>query len=551
MRILFYNWTGFDGRAGGGVSVYLRNIIPELLRRGDVEIWFLSSGEHYGVLKRRPYIEEVSNIYSDRGVRSFRIINSPVKAPAHDAFYAIDTWRENAELFRLIRKFMRDHGPFDVFHLHSLEGISGNVISMGNIVQDTKVFFTLHNYMPYCPQIELLHANARPCVDFREGTKCVGCLGERRDMGLLIARQRLSSSLNRHGLAGHPIGNFLFGMAEGFHQIGRALRFGFLDTAQGVRDGFRNWFYRRDVPSLTHMDKDTLLPMPEANNLQELGKPAEAYASWRRTNAALLQRSVSRVFAVSQLVKDSVARIGENTGNIEVLPLAMDVHATSEEMRAVFDAKPKSDMITISFIGYNIPSKGLPFLLKAFDSFDDDFLKNNVRLLVFCRMNARGRRQLYSIRNAFREVRWINGYNRENLPGIAQHIDLNIVPSIWPETFNQVTFELMALGTPSLLSSNVGAKQLFGQHPAMSAFVFQSSSVADFRAKLMPLVKSQRARRSFFEHAPALPTLEEHVDRLVEAYKTYPKFPTDKPTELEAVQRPDSVSMLPREVRAS
>jgi len=522
VRILVYNWTNFDGRSGGGVSVYLRNLIPELLKRDGVEVVFLSSGEHYGVLRRRPRIEETENLFSDLGVRSFRIINSPVKAPAHDAFYAIDKWRSNDVLFKLIRDFMRDQGPFDVFHLHSLEGISANVLAMNQAMAGTKVFYTLHNYMPYCGQIELLHGGKSQCHTSLSGTKCIGCLGSKHSMNWLITQRRLSSSLSRRGLAGHHIGNFLFGFAEGAQKIGSALRFAFLDIRQGIREKFASWSLKREKP-VTHapLDKKLKLPPPSGDKLLVESEQAKNYQRWREYNAELLNKSVARVFAVSQLVKDTVKGLGEDVQNIDVLPIAMDVWASDQEMRAAFESKPKSGLVTLSFIGYNIPSKGLPFLLEAFEEMNSEYLKNNVKLLIICRMNAAGRRQMARLTTLFREVEVIDGYNRENLPGLAQSIDLNIVPSIWPETFNQVTYEMMALGTPTLVSSNVGAKMLFGKHPTAQDFIFEAGSSADFAAKLMPLVKDRAARARFFDDLPPLPTLDRHVDILLEAYNLY------------------------------
>lgn len=82
-RVLHYNWAQFDDPEfrGGGVSVYLRNLLTRLADDPAYEFTVLSSGQHYTFTKRAPRYEATPNTLSDKGVRSFRILNSPVKAP--------------------------------------------------------------------------------------------------------------------------------------------------------------------------------------------------------------------------------------------------------------------------------------------------------------------------------------------------------------------------------------------------------------------------------------------------------------------------------------
>ena len=109
MKILIYNWVQFDNPhlAGGGVTVYLQNVIEELLRRDGVEVYFLSSGHRYGLIDRRPKIRPTPNAMNHPRLKTFTLWNSPVKAPAHDAFSAIDTWRNDKVTVKLIERFLR------------------------------------------------------------------------------------------------------------------------------------------------------------------------------------------------------------------------------------------------------------------------------------------------------------------------------------------------------------------------------------------------------------------------------------------------------------
>ena len=93
MKILLYNWIQFDDKngRGGGVTVYLNNLIHEIIEEGkdQIELFFLSSGSHYDIYNGETRYEELSNRYGEK-CRFFSIINSPVFSPAFLSFYYLD-----------------------------------------------------------------------------------------------------------------------------------------------------------------------------------------------------------------------------------------------------------------------------------------------------------------------------------------------------------------------------------------------------------------------------------------------------------------------------
>src|SRR5437660_1599848 len=84
LKILYYNWVDFEDadRRSGGVSVYQRNLVDAATRHGD-RVWFLSSGTHYSVFPRRPFIRAVRR---RRGARMFELVNSTFLSPGQEAF---------------------------------------------------------------------------------------------------------------------------------------------------------------------------------------------------------------------------------------------------------------------------------------------------------------------------------------------------------------------------------------------------------------------------------------------------------------------------------
>ena len=520
MKLLIYNWVQFDNpfMTGGGVTLYLRNVMEELLRREDVEIYFLSSGEQYGLFRREPRILRTPNIYRTPRLKTFRLVNSPVKAPAHDAFHSIDVWLKDTVTTTLLEKFMREHGPFDALHLHNLEGISANVLTIPKGEHVKRLFYTFHNYMPLCPQIELLYDNRLPCNDFRDGNRCVGCIAHNNRMADLIRFQRMGGFLKRRGLAAHPIGGFLFDANAGLLSFGKAIRNISKDTIHGFRTGFKNWHLR---PRQDRGGRLGWIPTQHTKplnttNLRASEKGAHAYRQWRHANGQALKNNADGIFAVSDLCRDTALKFLPPATKVETIVLPIDIDLPDEkrdELRA--DREHKRDGVTISFIGYDIASKGLPFLIDTLSEIDDPFYKENVDLLIVSRIGPRREAQLCQLEPRFRSIRVINSYSRDQLTALSNRIDLNIVPSIWWETFNQVTVELARLGVPSLVSSNVGAKQAL---PHQKTFVFNSSDHADLRTKLDHLIRNSELRKKFFETELQIPSVADHVDVLLRHY---------------------------------
>ncbi|WP_265501171.1 glycosyltransferase [Paracoccus beibuensis] len=532
MKILIYNWAQFDSpvMAGGGVTMYLRNVITELLSRDGVEVWFLSSGERYRFFNRKPAIEETSNVFDNPRLRTFTLVNSPIKAPAHAAFNSVDQWLRDQVTPRLVRDFIDVNGPFDALHIHNLEGIGADVLNLARGGNLRRIFYTFHNYMPVCPQIELLYDNRRPCNDYHDGQSCVGCLGSDHRMADLIAFDRVGGAIKGRGLAGHPLGGFLFDSFSGTKSYVKAVRNLARDVASGLRTGFRQWQFRpkTDVGK-SHgwqAGPKTRPPRPHAPGARLL--EGWAFRQWREANGVAL-RNLDGVFAVSDLCGQTAMRFLPDGTRVETLLLPIDIEISPEERRALragrparattgraADAASADTALTLSFIGYDIRSKGLPFLIDALSEIDDPFYRENVDLLIVARLSPQRERQLAQLETRFRSVKVIPSYARNQITALSQMIDLNVVPSIWWETFNQVTVELARLGVPSLLSSNVGAKQTLTRP---DDFVFTAGDADHFRAQLDRLVRDASLRKTFFDEELHMPSLQAHVDLLLARYR--------------------------------
>lgn len=517
-RVLHYNWAQFDDPEfrGGGVSVYLRNLLNTLADDPEYELSVLSSGHHYTFMKRRPRYEETKNSLGSKGVRSFRILNSPIKAPAHDMFYDLGRWRSDSAISDIFSQVLTDQGPFDTVVLHSMEGISSEVLALREKFPHTRFVYMWHNYMPICPQIELLYMNREDCADFEDGRKCQGCISGYHNVDMLISPQRLGSSLEFARLSGMPLGNFLFGLGLGVAKIGQSI-YGFVkDLTQSLRGALK----RNDGGSrgrgFQTIEADASGHGPQGRNLDTTARGAGEYKSWRDLNVQLLN-SFDAHLVVSDLVADTITGFGLDKSKVFVSPLGMDLHSTPAKMRERANTRDRSgDRIRLSFIGYGIPSKGLPFITRAFMEADDPIFAEKVELVIYARLSEHEKLKLTPLRNRFADVRVVDGYQRKDLGKIAREIDLNIVPSIWRETYNQVGYELLCLGTPSLLSSTVGLGMFYDKH---EDFLFESGDAEDFLSKLKAIVTNPSMLNEFWDNPPKLPTMDAHIAMTLPAIK--------------------------------
>lgn len=509
-RILHYNWAQFDDPEfrGGGVSVYLRNLLAVMAEDPDYALTVLSAGHHYTFRNRSTRYEETKNALSAKGVRSFRILNSPCKAPAHDMFYDIGSWRSDSVIADMFAKVLTDQGPFDTVVLHSLEGISGEVLALKEKFPQTRFVYMWHNYMPLCPQIELLYQNKEDCRDYENGRKCQGCLSGFHSAAPLMTAQRLGSSLEFARLSGKPLGNFLFGMGIASAKVAEATGYFGKDLMHSVKGAFARNEGGPTGRGFQAVEPDAEGPAPEGKSLDTTLRGAGEYEAWRKLNLAFLNQFDAHM-CVSQLVADTIIGFGLDPTNVYVTPLGMDLHSTPAQMRERAQRKQRNDdLIRLSFIGYGIPSKGLPFITKAIMDADLPILKERVSLTIYARLGEHEIRKLTPLRDRFAELRIVDGYQRKDLGKIAREIDLNIVPSIWRETYNQVGYELMCLGTPSLLSTTVGLGMFY---PKDSNFLFESADENDFLNKLTTLIENPEKLDEFWTSPPELPTMADHI----------------------------------------
>lgn len=151
-RLLIYNWNPIDSPLGGGVTKYIKNIVPVLLATGDFEIFYLSSGTKY-TKDGKQRIEKVNNSFDSR-VKTFELVNSAVLAPIMQSVKNLEYYLHDESQANLIRRFIAK-GKFDIIHVNNLEGLTLASLLLAKEFPDIRFIYSAHNYTAICTRATL------------------------------------------------------------------------------------------------------------------------------------------------------------------------------------------------------------------------------------------------------------------------------------------------------------------------------------------------------------------------------------------------------------
>ena len=144
-RVLIYNWDRLDGTDGAGVSVYIRNLVDELIKEGH-EVIFLSSGLTY-TPDGRLRIDKIKNTFIPE-VDCYEIVNSPVIAPVMQSSKNLKKYLNDKQIAKLFVVFIKNIKP-DIIHFNNFEGLSLETLKTKELFKNIKYIYI---YI-YCSQL--------------------------------------------------------------------------------------------------------------------------------------------------------------------------------------------------------------------------------------------------------------------------------------------------------------------------------------------------------------------------------------------------------------
>jgi glycosyltransferase involved in cell wall biosynthesis len=176
-------WARLSSQAweGSGYNLSASELARGLALSGHA-VSYLASGMTYYLL-RRPRIRARERW---GGVDCYEFINSPNLSPSAHNFRNVRTEVSCPRQTRLVMRWL-EQVRAQVVHIHSLEGYALDLV---RAIRDSgrPVVVTPHNYWFVCPQVDLLHREARVCEDYDGGRRCEGCLEAPRPRVLKFKR---------------------------------------------------------------------------------------------------------------------------------------------------------------------------------------------------------------------------------------------------------------------------------------------------------------------------------------------------------------------------
>lgn len=388
MRILHVG-DDFAALRPCGLTLYSDALMQGQVRAGH-DVSYLFSGRHYPWpagprLRRR----------SDRGVRTYELVNSPIHAHWHAGTREPARDLDEAAGEAAFRAAMREARP-QLVHVHELAGLPSSLIEIAAEAR-VPVVMTLHDYKPVCASVRLLDADGRRC--------------QRRDVGEDCARNCAGAPAGRGHLVDRTMEFELARAKEAFPLV-RRVDFSFL----GLR-----------------------APRGAASTAGEAPVPAATPADYQRRRDVNVERLglCDRLIAPSTRVAEIYTRLGVDHDRLCVQRLTLP-HIERLRPRRV-DAPP-STVTFATLNGASSPAKGAHVLLDAMRRLGGE----PFRLRVFGQLDGGVAAELAS----FGQVTLEGPYEADELDARLEDVDVGIVPSVWEESHGFVGPELLAKGIP-------------------------------------------------------------------------------------------------------
>ena len=475
-KILLYNWVQFDDeeKRGGGVTVYIKNLIDHLLKDERNEIYFLSSGMAYDLKKTSMRIEATHNIYEGTGrCHSFEVVNSPVLSPSSAQFHDLEVYLNDQSLYQLIKKFIRSIDGLEVIHFNNLEGLSINVLNIKEDFPGLNIVFSLHNYFPFCPQVNLWWKEQMNCIDYKNGSECIDCVGW---IDQSYEKQiRAFGYYYDHSDKKIPKNKYIFR----------------LRTKRKIINILKTRKIKVQIP------RHVIYP--------------KTYTCFRNKNIELINKNVDHVLAVSERVREIAIKYGLEEKKVVTSYIGTKV---AEHQKLPVKRKKDGEILNLVYMGYVRRDKGFFFLLDALKCMEETISKK-IKITFATRMDDPFvLNELNGLKSKFAGIVRYDGYDHNSIAKILKGKDLGVIPVLWQDNLPQVAIEMASFGVPILTSDLGGAHELSGS----GYFVFKHGDIDDFIEKVRYILENRDVIEEYWVKYKGLTTMEEHINEIKKFY---------------------------------
>ena len=473
MKILLYNWAPLKlTNKGGGVSVYLRNLIDEITSNSNDSVFYLSSGALCDEINREIRYEEMPN---NGRYREFSIINSPVFSPAYLMFCRINILLEDEMVKGILDDFLNEFGPFDIVHFNNIEGLSIKAFSLRKKYPTTKFIFSIHNYNIFCPQVNLWKKEMLNCDETNTGKNCIECMVTHVPIEKLVKKMSITYELYKASI---------FELDEKYVQITKEID----KTYKEIEER----------------------PLSKGE-MQRIIFSLERY---RTEVVKTLNENVDMFIAVSNRVKLISILRGIDKGKIKTLYIGTKFATNGVySCNTVLDGRAKISMI---YMGYQRYDKGFFFLIDALNELDASVAKY-IDLTLAAKGDNYDKKTWSIDEKKFNSFRFINGYTHEMLDDLLKDKNLGVVPVLWEDNMPQVAMEMASHGVPILSSDLGGVSELCARD---ERFVFKAGDRDMLISKIVNFVNHPEQLNDYYEHFIGLKTMSDHIKDLYDVYQS-------------------------------
>lgn len=457
-KVLYYNYVPLRvNGVGGGVAVYLKNVLNYLRKHPEVGIEpvFISSGFVFDGTKKTFLRQE------DKwnGMENYTIVNSPIIASQIESSSSIKALWKDHILYEIFDRFLASHNDIRVIHFNSFEGLSTNVLELKKKYPNIRFVHSVHDYSILCQNAKLWNKWNENCLYSVHKFQCQKCLRYYQIIPKeeYIARRMQLPEANKHSL------------------LTRAKR---------------------------------KIQLYYCN----LIKTPSAFNKLRKHNISQINRYSDNELCVSERVKEILTNAGVKKEIAEVNYIGTSV---AEVCQYKGRTDIKTPFFTLLYMGYASSSKGFYFLLDALEkmgSLKPGLCKNIIIKLASKISDNLINQKLEKLKKCYHDIVVYNGYSHADFPIIMNNVNLGIVPPLWEDNLPQVAIEMIANGIPVMTSRNGGA------HELNSSIDFSFSNQADFEKKIEKIYYNRDLLSDYWKNGSHLTTMEEHINSLIKIY---------------------------------
>jgi len=175
---------------------------------------------------------------------------------------------------------------------------------------------------------------------------------------------------------------------------------------------------------------------------------------------------------------------------------------------------------TFGYIGTHIPAKGINQLIEAFSTINEP-----ATLKIYGRENGQSTKALKVLaEKAINKIEFVGEYVNRNLADeVFSQVDCIVVPSIWGENSPLVIHEAQSCKVP-VITADFGGMKEYVEHK-VNGLLFEHRNIEALREQLEfaiahpDAIKQYGERGYLYSDNGAVPSIENHCNKLVEIYK--------------------------------